>query len=134
MSQLEKITKTCFSFVGYILGLVFGGFDSLIGALLIFMVIDYITGVIEAYFSNKISSSIGFKGILKKMMILFVIALANIVDKSLIGTGSSIRTMSIMFYLSNEAISILENASLLGIPLPKKLKDMLDHFNNTNNS
>lgn len=128
MITLEKILKGMCAFIGGILGYTFGGFDSLIKTLLIFMVLDYISGVMGAYYSNNLSSNKGFKGILKKIMTLAVIALANMIDKNLIGSDSTIRTMCIMFYISNEAISILENARLLKIPIPEKLKKLIEHF------
>ena len=121
--------KVGFAIIGGFLGWVFGGFDSLIYALIAFVALDYITGVLLAIHDKKISSEIGFRGICKKAMIFVLVAVGHILDKSIIGTGSSIRTMLIMFYLSNEGISILENSGATGLPLPQKLKDILQQLN-----
>lgn len=107
-----------------------GGFDSLIYALIAFVAIDYVTGVLLAVCEKKVSSDIGFKGIFKKIMIFVLVSLGNIIDQYIIGSGSSLRTMLIMFYLSNEGISIIENAGKIGLPLPQKLKDVIRQLNN----
>ncbi|HBL50743.1 MAG TPA: holin [Firmicutes bacterium] len=121
--------KVGFAIIGGFLGWVFGGFDSLIYALIAFVALDYITGVLLAIHDKKISSEIGFRGICKKAMIFVLVAVGHILDQSIMGTGSSIRTMLIMFYLSNEGISILENSGATGLPLPQKLKDILQQLN-----
>ena len=117
--------------VGGALGWLFGGFDSLIYALIAFVVIDYITGVFLAILIREVSSEIGFKGICKKAMLFIMVAVGNIIDNYVIGSGSSIRTMLIMFYLSNEGISIIENVALIGLPIPQKLKDVIQQLKNT---
>jgi len=94
------------------------------------VVIDYITGVFLAISKREVSSEIGFKGISKKVMIFIMVAVGNIIDKNVIGTGSSLRTMLIMFYLSNEGISIIENVALIGLPIPQKLKDTIQQLRN----
>jgi len=126
MSKLINICKIAFAFLGGILGCVFGDFDSLIYALIAFVAIDYISGILLAFQEKKISSEIGFKGIAKKIMIFALVALGNVIDQYVIKSGSSLRTMMIMFYLTNEGISIIENAGSMGVPFPKKLKDAIE--------
>ena len=105
----------------------FSGHDSLLMSLLVFVIIDYLTGIMAAYHANFISSKIGFKGIIKKVTIFAIIAVASILDH-LIVANSTIRNITIMFYISNEGISILENAAKIGIPLPEKLMQIISHF------
>ena len=107
------------------LGYFLGGMDGLMIALIIFMALDYVTGLMCAVIDKKLSSAVGFKGICKKVLIFILVGVANIVDKQIIGNGSAIRTAVIFFYLSNEGISILENTALIGLPVPQKLKDVL---------
>lgn len=117
--------QTVFAAVGGFLGWFLGGFDGLIYTLAAFVVIDYITGVMVAIVKKEVSSEVGFKGIFKKVLIFTLVGIGNIVDINLIGSGSAIRTAVIFFYLSNEGISILENAGLIGLPIPQKLQDIL---------
>ncbi len=107
------------------LGWFLGGNDGFIYALIAFVVIDYITGVMCAVVNKQLSSEIGFRGIFKKVLIFMLVGVGNIVDKQLIGSGNVLRTAVIFFYLSNEGISIIENAGVLGLPIPQKLKDVL---------
>ncbi|MBU5334316.1 phage holin family protein [Anaerocolumna aminovalerica] len=93
-----------------------------------------ILGVLVAIYNKKVSSEIGFKGISKKVMMFALVALGNIIDQCIIGSGSSIRIMIVMFYLSNEGISIIENAGNMGLPLPQKLKDIIQQINNRDDS
>lgn len=102
-----------------------GGFDGLLEALVIFTITDYVTGVFCAINERTLSSSIGFKGIMQKVLIFLLVAIANIVDARIIGEDKLLRTAVIFFYLSNEGISILENAARLGLPIPDKLRDFL---------
>jgi toxin secretion/phage lysis holin len=115
-----------FAFLGGVLGWAFGRFDSLIYALVAFVLIDYITGILVAFQNKKISSEVGFKGISKKIMMFVLVAVGNIIDQYVIKTGSTLRMMMIMFYLSNEGISIIENAGSIGVPFPQKLKDAIE--------
>ncbi|AGL03326.1 phage holin family protein [Desulfoscipio gibsoniae] len=117
--------KIMLALFGGVLGSIIGGVDSLVYALVAFMAIDYLTGLLLAIYEKKVSSNIGFKGISKKVLIFALVALGNIIDQYIIGSGSFLRTMLIMFYLSNEGISILENAAKMEIPFPQKLKDIL---------
>lgn len=130
-SVLDKC-RIFLALIGGIGGWLLGGFDSLIYALIALVVLDYVTGVLLAIHNKKVSSEIGFKGISKKVMIFILVALGNIIDKHVMGSGSSLRTMLIMFYLSNESISIVENAGNIGLPLPKKLKEAMQKLDNNN--
>ena len=94
-------------------------------ALVVFMALDYITGLMCAVIDKKLSSTVGFKGICKKVLILMLVGVANVVDIHIVGTGSALRSAVICFYLSNEGVSVLENAGHLGLPIPEKLKAIL---------
>lgn len=108
------------------IGWLVGGFDTMMITLLLFMAIDYISGVMCAIEKKKLSSAVGFKGIFKKIMILFLIGVGNLIGKS---TGvEGLRYIVISFYLANEGISIIENASILGLPVPQKIKDVLEQL------
>jgi len=111
--------------IGGWLGYFLGGFDGFMYVLLVFVVVDYITGIMCAVLDKKLSSEIGFRGIFKKVLIFTLVAIGHIIDKNVIGDGSVIRTAVIFFYLSNEGISILENVVHIGLPVPQKLKDVL---------
>ena len=111
--------------IGGYLGYFVGGVDGLMTALLIFMVLDYITGLMCAIADKKLSSAVGFKGICKKVLILMLVGVANVVDIHIVGTGSALRSAVICFYLSNEGLSLLENAAHIGLPIPDKMKDVL---------
>ena len=111
--------------IGGWLGYFLGGMDGLMIALIVFMVLDYITGLMCAVIDKKLSSAVGFRGICKKVLILMLVGLANIVDLHVVGTGSALRGAVICFYLSNEGLSLLENAAHIGLPVPDKLKDVL---------
>lgn len=111
--------------VGGWLGYFLGGFDGLLYALVVFMTVDYITGVMCAVSDKKLSSAVGFKGICRRVLILLLAGIANLLDVQVIGTGAVLRTAVIFFYLSNEGVSLLENAAYLGLPIPGKLKMVL---------
>ena len=111
--------------IGGWLGYFLGGMDGLMIALIVFMVLDYITGLMCAVIDKKLSSAVGFKGVCKKVLILMLVGVANVVDIHIVGTGSALRSAVICFYLSNEGLSLLENAAHLGLPVPAKLKDIL---------
>ena len=116
--------------VGGWLGYFLGGMDGLLTALLIFMVIDYITGLMVAVTEKKLSSAIGFKGICKKVLIIMLVGVAHIVDLHVVGTGNALRGAVVCFYLSNEGVSLLENAAHLGLPVPEKMKSILAQLHN----
>ena len=111
--------------VGGWLGYALGGKDGLLTALVIFMAADYITGVFCAIVDRKLSRHVGFKGICKKALILMLVGVANVVDVHVVGTGSALRGAVVCFYLSNEGLSLLENAAHLGLPIPEGLKNAL---------
>ena len=111
--------------IGGWIGYFVGGVDGLMTALLIFMVLDYITGLMCAIADKKLSSAVGFKGICKKVLILILVGVAHIVDLHVVGTGDALRSAVVCFYLSNESVSMLENAAHLGLPIPEKLKSVL---------
>lgn len=129
MNETIDGCKIGFALLGGCLGWTVGGFDSLIYALIAFTALDYITGVLLAIHDRKLSSEIGFRGICKKAMIFVLVAVGHILDQHVIGSGSSLRTMLILFYLSNEGISILENAGAIGVPIPRKLKNTIQQLN-----
>ena len=111
--------------IGGWLGYFLGGLDGLLIALIVFMALDYITGLMCAVIDKKLSSAVGFKGICKKVLILMLVGVANVVDIHIVGTGSALRSAVICFYLSNEGLSLLENAAHIGLPIPDKMKDVL---------
>ena len=110
------------------LGYFLGGMDGLLIALLVFAVLDYITGIMCAVVDKKLSSEVGFKGIFKKVLIFALVGIGHILDTRVIGSGSVMRTAVIFFYLSNEGVSLLENAAYLGLPIPQKLKSVLEQL------
>lgn len=112
------------------LGWFLGGYDGFLFALIAFVVLDYLLGLMCAFVEKHVSSEIGARGIFKKVVIFTLVAVAQIVDKNIIGNGGAIRTAVIFFYLSNEGISIIENATRLGLPIPKKLRDVLEQLKN----
>ena len=111
--------------IGGWLGYFLGGMDGLMIALIVFMVLDYITGMMCAVIDKKLSSTVGFKGICKKVLILMLVGVAHIIDLHVVGTGSALRSAVICFYMSNEGLSLLENAAHIGLPIPDKLRDIL---------
>ena len=117
-----------FAAIGGWLGYFLGGCDGLLIALVVFVVVDYITGVMCAIADHKLSSAVGFKGICRKVLIFLLVGIANILDVQVIGTGSVLRTAVIFFYISNEGVSLVENAAHLGLPVPDKLKDVLEQL------
>ena len=125
MKDILNFIKVVFTAIGGYLGYVLGGHDSFLYALIAFVVIDYLTGVMLAIIKKEVSSEIGFKGIFKKVMIFLMVAIGHTIDAYLIKNGGAIRTAVIFFYISNEGISILENSASIGLPIPEKLKDVL---------
>ncbi len=128
MKEFWNMIQLAFAGVGGWLGYFLGGCDGLILALLAFVVIDYITGVMCAIADKKLSSAVGFKGICRKVLIFLLVGIANILDVHIIGTGSVLRTAVIFFYISNEGVSLLENAGHLGLPIPVKIKAVLEQL------
>ncbi|MHB1453371.1 MAG: phage holin family protein [Saccharofermentanales bacterium] len=130
MKEFWNWTQAAIAAAGGGLGYFLGGWDGFLYALLAFVIIDYVTGLMCAVLDKKLSSEVGFRGIFKKVLIFSLVAIGNIVDQSVIGDGSVIRTAVIFFYLSNEGVSILENAAHIGLPVPQKLKDILEQLHN----
>lgn len=122
---MDRIFQTVSATLGAICGFIFGNLTGALIALIAFMVIDYITGVLVGISKKELSSEIGFRGICKKVLILALVGVANIIDMQVIGSGTMLRTATIFFYLANEGISIIENAGNLGLPVPKKIKEIL---------
>lgn len=128
MKEFWNTIQLIFTAVGGWLGYFLGGCDGLLYALIAFVVIDYITGVMCAIINRELSSAVGFKGIFRKVMIFLLVGIANIIDVQVIGTGAVLRTAVIFFYISNEGVSLLENAGHLGLPIPEKIKTVLEQL------
>lgn len=108
--------------IGAVLGNFIGGNDGLLYALIVFVVVDYITGVLCAVIEKNLASAIGFRGIFQKIMIFLLVGIANVLDTKILGAGAMLRSAVIFFYIANEGISILENAGRMGLPIPEKMK------------
>ena len=128
MKEFWTTIQVVFAGIGGWLGWFLGGCDGLLYALLAFVVVDYITGIMCAVVDKKLSSEVGFKGIFKKVLIFALVGIGHILDTRVIGNGSVMRTAVIFFYLSNEGVSLLENAAYLGLPIPQKLKSVLEQL------
>ena len=128
MKEFWNTIQLVFAAVGGWLGYFLGGCDVLLYALIAFVVIDYITGVMCAISNHTLSSEVGFKGICRKVLIFLLVGIANILDIHVIGSGSALRTAVIFFYISNEGLSLVENAAYLGLPFPQKLNDVLEQL------
>lgn len=128
MKEFWNGIQIVFTMIGGWLGYFLGGCDGLLIALVMFVVMDYISGVMCAIADKTLSSEVGFKGICRKVLIFVLVGIANILDVQVIGTGSVLRTAIIFFYISNEGISLLENAGYLGLPIPKKIKTVLEQL------
>lgn len=128
MKEFWNMIQFAFAAIGGWLGYFLGGCDGLLYALIAFVVIDYLTGVMCAINDKTLSSEVGFRGICRKVLIFLLVGIANILDIHVIGTGSVLRTAVIFFYISNEGVSLLENASHLGLPVPKKIKAVLEQL------
>ena len=129
INTLQLVIAAVGGYIGYFLG----GWDGFLYALLTFVLIDYITGLMCAVLDKRLSSEVGFRGIFKKVLIFSLVAVGHIIDQNVIGDGSVIRTAVIFFYLSNEGISILENTVHIGLPVPQKLKDILEQMHDGSN-
>lgn len=128
VDKFKNLVKIFFTIFGSLIGFFLGDLDIFIYSLTAFVICDYISGIIRAGFERKLSSKIGFKGILKKIMIFIIVGIANICDKNLIKNQAMIRSSIIFFYIANEGLSILENALAIDLPIPKKLKILLEQF------
>ena len=128
MKDFWNVIQLIFSALGGWLGYFLGGCDGLLYTLLAFTAMDYITGVMCAVNDHTLSSEMGFRGICRKVLIFMLVGIANILDADIIGTGSVLRTAVIFFYISNEGVSLLENAGHLGLPIPAKVKTVLEQL------
>lgn len=124
--------QIAFSAIGGFIGWFLGGFDGFLYALIAFAVIDYITGVMCAISDKRLSSEVGFKGICRKVLIFVLVGIGNLVDVYVLGEEGVLHTAVIFFYLSNEGVSLLENSAHLGLPIPQKLKSVLEQLHNRN--
>ncbi len=129
MKEIWTTARCAFAAMGGAVGSVLGGWDGFLYALILFVVTDYVSGVFLAINEGKLSSAVGFKGIEKKVFLFFLVAVANCIDEYVLMTGDVLRTAVIFFYISNEGISILENATALGLPVPEKMKKVLEQIN-----
>ncbi|WP_418790906.1 phage holin family protein [Phosphitispora sp. TUW77] len=128
MKDIWNGVQIAFTTLGAWSGWFLGGLDGFLYALVAFVVIDYLTGLMAAAAERKLSSEVGFRGIFKKMLIFMLVGIGHILDKHIIGDGSVLRTAVIFFYISNEGISIIENAGRIGLPVPEKLKGILEQM------
>ena len=133
MKEFWNTMQFIFAVLGGWLGYFLGGCDGLLIALVAFVSIDYVTGVMCAVSDKDLSSRVGFKGICRKILIFALVGVANLIDVQVIQTGSILRTAVVFFYLSNEGVSLLENAAHLGLPIPKKLKAVLEQLHDKHN-
>ena len=133
MKEFWNTMQFIFTVLGGWIGYFLGGCDGLIIALICFVTVDYITGLMCAVSDKKLSSKAGFKGICRKVLIFTLVGVANIIDIQIIHTGSVLRAAVIFFYLSNEGVSLLENTAHLGLPIPKKLKEVLEQLHHKHN-
>lgn len=125
MSKIQIIIDSLAGAIGAAIGFLFGEVNGLFWALIAFMALDYITGVIVAIINKRLSSEVGFKGLAKKFLILIFVAVGHIIDTYILGGTPAAMSAVMLFYIANEGISIIENAAALGLPVPKKLKDIM---------
>ena len=125
---MDNIFKSIMAGICTVLSFLFGDMEGLMVALIALIILDYISGVIAAAVEKRLSSEVGAKGIAKKIFMLLIVALANIVDINVIGDGHVLKTVTVVFYICNECISLIENAGRIGVPVPKKLLDVLEQL------
>ena len=128
MKEFWNVIQAAFAAVGGWLGYFLGGCDGLLYALLAFVILDYVTGVMCAVSDKKLSSAVGFKGICRKVLIFSLVGFGNLLDTQVFGETGVLRTAIIFFYLSNEGLSLVENAAYLGLPIPEKLRKVLEQL------
>ena len=132
MSKIQIIIDSIAAGIGAFIGFMYGEASGLLLALISFMALDYLTGIIIAVINKKLSSEVGFKGLCKKFLILVFVAIGHILDTYVLNGTAVLMTAVILFYLANEGISIIENAANLGLPVPQKLKDILEQLKTDN--
>ena len=125
---MDNIFKNIMAGICTVLSFLFGDMEGLMVALIALIILDYISGVVAAAVEKRLSSEVGAKGIAKKIFMLLIVALANIVDINVIGDGHVLKTVTVVFYICNECISLIENAGRIGVPVPKKLLDVLEQL------
>jgi toxin secretion/phage lysis holin len=126
-------TQAAFAGIGGVLGWYLGGLDGFLYALIAFVVVDYLTGVLRAIVEKKLSSRVGAQGIAKKVALFLVVGIGHLVDAYVLGGSSAaIRTAVIFFYIANEGVSLLENATAIGLPVPDKLRNVLAQLHTSN--
>lgn len=125
---MDNIFKNILAWICTIISFLFGDMEGMMIALIALIILDYISGVIAAAVEKRLSSEVGAKGIAKKIFMLLIVALANIVDINVIGDGHVLKTVTVVFYICNECISLIENAGRIGVPVPKKLMDVLEQL------
>ena len=125
---MDNIFKNILAWICTIISFLFGDMEGMLIALIALIILDYISGVIAAAVEKRLSSAVGAKGIAKKIFMLLIVALANIVDINVIGDGHVLKTVTVVFYICNECISLIENAGRIGVPVPKKLLDVLEQL------
>lgn len=133
MTDVMLAIKSALAAIGGVIGYFLGGVDGLMITLISFIAVDYISGVLVAIAKHKLNSEIGFKGICKKVLIIALVGVANLIDIHVIRSGAVARTAVIFFYAANEGISIIENATKLGLPVPEKLKTILEQMKKEGN-
>ncbi len=134
MSKIQIIINSIAGAVGAVLGFMYGEVTGLFWALIAFMALDYITGVIVAVIEKRLSSEVGFRGLAKKFLILVFVAVGHIADTYILGGTPAAMSAVMLFYIANEGISIIENAAALGLPVPKKLTSIMEQIKNKSES
>lgn len=134
MSKIQIIIDSIAGAVGAVLGFMYGEVSGLFWALIAFMALDYITGVIVAVIEKRLSSEVGFRGLAKKFLILVFVAVGHIADTYILGGTPAAMSAVMLFYIANEGISIIENAAALGLPVPKKLTSIMEQIKNKSES
>lgn len=128
MKEIWSTIQVVISAIGGTLGYLLGGLDGLLYTLIAFVIVDYLTGVLCAIYQGKLSSEIGFNGIARKVIIFSLVGIGHLLDVQILGRAGVLRSVVIFFYLSNEGVSIIENAAQLGLPIPEKLKSILQQL------
>ena len=134
MSKIQIIIDSIAGAIGAVIGFMYGEVGGLFWALIAFMALDYITGVIVAVINKRLSSEVGFKGLAKKFLILVFVAVGHIADTYILGGTPAAMSAVMLFYIANEGISIIENAAALGLPVPKKLTSIMEQIKNKSES
>lgn len=134
MSKIQIIIDSIAGAVGAVLGFMYGEVTGLFWALIAFMALDYITGVVVAIIEKRLSSEVGFRGLAKKFLILVFVAVGHIADAYILGGTPAAMSAVMLFYIANEGISIIENAASLGLPVPNKLTSIMEQIKNKSES